>query len=482
MRRSNGWWQTGLLGLIAALLRLPNLGQPRAIVFDETYYVKDAWSLLKFGYERQALEKANDLILKGSTDFLDQHASYVVHPPFGKWVIASGEWLFGMNPFGWRIAGAVLGVLAVLILHRTARRLFNHELTAFFAGLFMALDGLGIVLSRTALLDQTLMFLVLAAFAFVVADRDRTVRRLTEGRGIGFRWQLIAAAAALALALGTKWSAAWFIVGFGLLAVFFTARARISLGQSRAWLRAIWLDTLPYLPLVLVVIAGLYLATWSGWLLTDGGYDRGWALVNDGPSWIPDALRSLAEYHRSAWQFHVSLHSPHSYSANPWTWPLQLRPTSFYYEGYTAGKGGCTDVNCAAEVVALGNPLIWWAGTLALLHQAWLFISKRQGRSLAIVLFFLAGWAPWLQYQQRTVFSFYSIVLLPAVSLALAGSLGTLLGRADAPGMARSKRSLWVFGFTLAVVLISLFFLPLWTGQTISYNYWHLHMWLPSWV
>src|ERR1700710_1092516 len=37
--------------LLAAGTRLWNLGSPRALVFDETFYVKDAYTLSKLGYE-----------------------------------------------------------------------------------------------------------------------------------------------------------------------------------------------------------------------------------------------------------------------------------------------------------------------------------------------------------------------------------------------------------------------------------------------
>ena len=46
------------------------------------------------------------------------------------------------------------------------------------AGLLMALDGLELVLSRTAILDIFVMFWVLAAFGLMVIDRDRTRARL----------------------------------------------------------------------------------------------------------------------------------------------------------------------------------------------------------------------------------------------------------------------------------------------------------------
>ena len=52
-----------LVTALAGVLRLANLGRPDAIIFDETYYVKDALALLRFGYERKAVEGADDMIL-----------------------------------------------------------------------------------------------------------------------------------------------------------------------------------------------------------------------------------------------------------------------------------------------------------------------------------------------------------------------------------------------------------------------------------
>ena len=66
---TRGLWQSFSLAILAAALRLPYLGQPHAVVFDETYYVKDAWSLLNYGYERQAVEHADESMLAGSIDF-----------------------------------------------------------------------------------------------------------------------------------------------------------------------------------------------------------------------------------------------------------------------------------------------------------------------------------------------------------------------------------------------------------------------------
>ena len=43
------WVWTLVIALFGGLLRFVRLGQPRAVVFDETYYVKDAWTMLNTG-------------------------------------------------------------------------------------------------------------------------------------------------------------------------------------------------------------------------------------------------------------------------------------------------------------------------------------------------------------------------------------------------------------------------------------------------
>ena len=159
---------------------------PRALVFDETYYAKDAWSILHHGVEWNLVSNANALIQAGHTNIFapcngtSACGEYVVQPEVGKLLIAVGEWLFGLNSFGWRFASAVFGSLAILLMCRIARRLTRSTLLGCIAGLLMSLDGLEFVLSRTGILDIFLMFFVLAAFGCVLIDRDVARVKLAE--------------------------------------------------------------------------------------------------------------------------------------------------------------------------------------------------------------------------------------------------------------------------------------------------------------
>src|SRR5215475_9812438 len=194
-----GWVGPLLVTALGAFLRFNRFSVPGSVIFDETYYVPDAFGILRFGVEHNYVGNRNALIARGDTHIFSSGGEFVVHPPFGKILIAGGEWAFGLTPFGWRFAVAVVGSLAILLLARIARRMTRSTLLGCVAGLLLALDGLEFVMSRTALLDIFVMFWVLAAFACLVIDRDRTRDRYADapiaaggpGSGpprLGVRW------------------------------------------------------------------------------------------------------------------------------------------------------------------------------------------------------------------------------------------------------------------------------------------------------
>ena len=161
-----GWVGPLSVAVLALALRLWHLGRPNLLVFDETYYAKDAYSLLQHGYVQDFVEDANDKIVAGDlADLMTGQPAYIAHPDGGKWLIALGEQLFGMDSFGWRVSAAVVGALTVLVLARLVRRLTGSTWVGCLAGLLLCLDGMHLVMSRTALLDVFLAFWVVAAVA-----------------------------------------------------------------------------------------------------------------------------------------------------------------------------------------------------------------------------------------------------------------------------------------------------------------------------
>src|SRR3984957_5211952 len=142
-----GWIGPLLVTLFAGFMRFNRLSVPNAVIFDETYYAKDAWSILKHGGEWNMLPNPtknpdwlNHLIIAGHTNIFQACTGtgcgeYVVQPPVGKLVMAVGESLFGLTTLGWRVAPALFGTLAILIMCRVARRLTRSTLLGCVAGL-----------------------------------------------------------------------------------------------------------------------------------------------------------------------------------------------------------------------------------------------------------------------------------------------------------------------------------------------------------
>lgn len=517
-----GWVGPLAVATLAAVVRLVGLTHPGRLIFDETYYVKEAFSLLTLGYEGDwPAEDANARFLAGDYSALSTEADYVVHPAVGKWMIALGIQLFGAdNGTGWRFSGAVVGALSVLLLARVATRMFRSPLLGTTAGLLLALDGIHLTLSRTALLDIFLSFWVLVGLWFVLRDREssraalarRVAAETASGRTlsawgprVGPRWWLVGAGAALGLASGVKWSGIYAVAVLGVLAFAWDVAARRAVG-TRLWLGSgVFRGGLPAFVALVPTAALTYVAGWFSWFVQPDAYRRQWAadlraagdVVPRG--WLPDAVNSWWEYHLVMWQFHNNLDSEHTYEAHPAGWLLQLRPTSMYWPDPAPPPEACGAERCVEAIVALGNPAVWWAGAAALLVVVYL-AARRDWRAWAVLAGYGAMYVPWLFYSHRTIFTFYSVAFVPYVVLGLVMALGWVMGIVRPPGAAPvgpdddgdggvdgtgSPTPLaWVVlalvvGLTVALFV---FFWPVWTGRTIAYDAWLLRMWLPRWV
>ncbi|MFE3828952.1 dolichyl-phosphate-mannose--protein mannosyltransferase [Streptomyces sp. NPDC059092] len=506
--RWSAWGGPALVALVAGVLRFWNLGNPKAVIFDETYYAKDAWALINQGYEGSWPKDVDTSILRDPSSVpVPADPGYVVHPPVGKWVIGLGEQMFGFTPFGWRFMVAVLGTLSVLMLCRIGRRLFRSTFLGCLAGALLAVDGLHFVMSRTALLDLVLMFFVLAAFGCLLIDRDRSRARLAaalpvdeeegvlrpeasvaEGLRLGWRPWRLAAGLMLGLAFATKWNGLYILAAFAVMAVLWDVGARRTAGAVRPHLAVLKRDIVPAFFSTVPVAIATYIASWTGWIVTDKGYFRDWATTAGKGghfTWLPDWVRSLWHYEYEVYQFHINLTSGHTYQSNPWSWIVLGRPVSYFYEDPAAGQDGCpasTAGKCAREVLAIGTPMLWWAGAFALLYVLWRWFFRRDWRAGAIACAVAVGWGPWLLYQERTIFLFYAVVFVPYLCLAVAMMIGAILGP---QGSDERRRTIGAVGAGVLVLLIVwnfIYFWPIYTGTAIPLDSWRNRMWLDTWV
>ncbi|MGI8949564.1 MAG: dolichyl-phosphate-mannose--protein mannosyltransferase [Ornithinimicrobium sp.] len=497
------WWGPLLAMVIGGALRFYRLGHPHQLVFDETYYVKQGWSMMEYGYEREVrpgLDEPDELFTAGDVDIWGPDADLVVHPPVGKWMIGLGEWLTGIDSsVGWRLGAAVVGTLSILLLGRIAWHLWHNATLATVAATLLAADGHHFVHSRTGLLDIFVTWWVLVAFWCLLRDREdgrrRLARRVSAGRsrvagmpwgpGLGVRWWRLAAGVSLGLASGTKWSGLFFLAAFGLMTVLWDLGARRASGVRRWISGTLARDAIPAFLSMVPVALLTYLASWTGWFVSDNGYKRDWA--DDHPvtgiaSLVPDALRSLWSYHQEVLAFHTGLHNEHAWSSNPWSWIVQGRPTLFFSEWPKRGQDGCEAAECVKYIASLGNIFVWWGATAGLLVVVFLWLFGRDWRAGAALVGIAAGWLPWFLYQERTIYSFYAVAFVPWLVLVVVACMALVLGGPTASASRHRWGAVVVVGYTVAAVALFFWYYPVYTAEVIPRQEWLWRLWFDFWT
>jgi dolichyl-phosphate-mannose--protein O-mannosyl transferase len=293
----------------------------------------------------------------------------------------------------------------------------------------MAFDGLNLVMSRVALLDIFLMFFILLSIYFLITNN------------------LWLSGSAIGLAISIKWSAAFLIP---LVILFVVIYNKVTF---RNLYKVVSQFTL--LPI------SIYFASWSGWIFSS----QGWARQSES-----NVFASLWNYHLQILDFHQGLDDKHAYQANPWSWLVLGRPTSFYYES----PSDCGAEKCAQEILAIGTPLLWWISIFAVAITFGFLVTKLERAAAIILLGFAGTYLPWFFIQSRTTFYFYSISILPFLILALIYCFNQLLN------IANYKK--YIISFVILVAINFIYFLPIYLGISIPYSQWLSRMWFESWI
>jgi dolichyl-phosphate-mannose--protein O-mannosyl transferase len=446
------WVALGGVAVVALILRFIRLGEPNDLVFDETYYAKDScWYV-----------NISETLCDTGSEITQ------VHPPLGKWLIAIGIRLFGYDSYGWRVSVAIVGTIGVVVLYLLARRLLKSTLGATIASGLLAIDLLHFVQSRTSMLDIFVPTFGIAAVLFVVYDRDRLLEGRVGGGGILDRPWRVAAGAAAGAATASKWTGGLYLLFVIVLTIVWEMAARREAAVAnesqtdearRPWLRflreeagsvGLWLFILP-----LVV----YCFTYIGRLEWSEG------------TWY----QALWDRHQYMLDFHTELTSHHSYESPAWSWIALKRPVSYFF---------CSGDDCDPneepeiyrEIIATGNPFVWWPSVLALLYAAVRWLRRRSFRSPEglIVGGFVCTYLPWVALQAFTgrsaTFIFYILPAVPFMCLALA-YVAVRIGKSWEAIAAISL-------FSAGTVVLFAFYYPLLTQAPIPKSDWDRRIWI----
>ncbi len=534
--------------LLAGFIFLFRLSTPPALIFDEVYYARDARSH-RVGSERLTAKEYDTVAACDRNQYPNGICSWV-HAPLGNYLIALGE-LAGpdrcpsptdpngnaqakgpdhCDPFDWRIAAAIAGIVTVALVIGLGFLLFGSWIWASLTGLLVTLDGLFLTSSRAAMLDIFLAMFLTGAFLFLVLDR-----KLARSPWAPYRF---ISGALFGLAASVKWSAVLGLVAAILLVISWVAQqlfknhktaegaegaAPPGIDSWRWWFQSVfplrpkleptpqerakwpwirqtttWVIALCVLPLV------VYVCTWIPWLVR-----HQW-------SWT-----EFVALHEKMYHYHSTLRQAHSYASSALSWIFLKRPVAYYF---------VANGNLRSHIVNLGNPAFWgltlvalialvvyWfrnisrlalailnAGalllTLCLLLDSptWLKVAlvalivlaisvtwlPRLRLAPAVILTaYLAMYVPWL-FQERTKFLYYMLPLVPFMAYAFVWAtreLWVATTRWQTSPLAATGRTIVLITYSLVLIAFMLFY-PVWTALPISAEWWHNLMWLRSWI
>lgn len=456
---------------IAAIID-KDAGQPKrgevAFIFDEQSLMVYTHNYMKGSYfdeiyhARTAYEHIEGIVAYENT-----------HPPLGKIIIALGIKLFGLNPFGWRIAGTVIGIAMVPIMYMMARRLFGRTAYAALATGLLAADFMHFSQTRIATIDVYGVFFIMLMFHFMNKYLSLSFYRtklaatlvplgfagLFFGLGVASKWIVLYGGAGLAVMLAISlWDRY----------MEYRSAKRV---LERSWdvdetfdtnaLRRVvsvfpkyTIGTLAACVLFFVAIpAGIYALSYIPVLtVMEGGY----------------TLKALIDYQVHMYSYHSNLVSSHPFSSSWWEWPFMKRPV-WYYSGGELASG------MKSTIVAMGNPVIWWAGIVAMLLTIWLSVKRRDKGVYMLWIAFLAQYVPWMLVPRET-FLYHYFAMVPFFILSIVYICKVMEER-----MPETK---WIRRLYLAAAaVLFILFYPALSGMIVpSWYVDGLLRWFPSWV
>lgn len=355
--------------------------------------------------------------------YLDRVSVYDTHPPFGKYIIAVGIWLFGDNGVGWRFMPLIAGIALIAAAAWLTWEFTKDKIATVLMALFIALDGAFIAYSRTGLMDGIMVLFMVCCVAMAL--------RQTEKKS------LLWLATLIGLTVAIKWVGLAIIVP---IAIIMYRKER--LGE---FFYSLWWSAAVYFA---VVVSGQ------------------WLSHADNP--FAEAIR----WHAEAASYHWNLVATHPWSSPWWSWPFIKRPVLFIYDGTADGS--------AQVMMTLGNPVVWWASTVAVIltiADIGQGLLKKRWEALKHPMFIaLMAWGacylPWMAVH-RVVFIYH---YLPAYLFALV-MLAYWMTRLY------KRYPEYVLTFAIVAVVSGLYFLPLAVG------WWPLspaalaqHIWVKSWL
>lgn len=368
--------------LFALCTRLARLNEPPKHYFDEVYHAYTA---------RQWVQGNTDAWLWYPERKPDPGYAYEwTHPPLAKLIMSWSMEVFNESAWAWRLPAALFGTACVALIYLIARSLFGNDRTALLAATLASLDTLPLFSSRIGMNDIYCVTFILTATLAALHNR------------------YVVSAFAVGLALSCKWTALYAFPFLGFIHLMRLPRQ--TLNQP---------DKLAVIALVYALAApGMYLASHIPFFRAGNN------------------LGMFVELQRQMWFYHTGLDATHPFTSPAWKWPMSAgavwchsaksddgKPADETSSSTQPANDQATPVEKrAANVWAMGNPVIWVTGIGAMAFAVYLGIAHRDTGAIIALAGYLAFWAPWLM-SPRIMFIYHYLPSLPFLYLGLAHGL-----------------------------------------------------------
>jgi dolichyl-phosphate-mannose-protein mannosyltransferase len=446
--------------------------------FDEIYHARTAW------------EHLNRIEPYEST-----------HPPLGKIFISLGIWLFGLNPFGWRIVGTVFGIVMIPIMYMFGKRLFRKSEFAWIASFLLTFDFMHFAQTRISTIDVYGVFFIMLMFYYMYRYTTLSfykqklwntliplgISGLFFGIGAASKWIVIYGGAGLALLLllsllerFSEYRSARRLLRLeeaqesnsdihshaGLESVpskepkrSVEAALKPLTPEQRNQLQHILKSfpkstflTLAWCVLTFVIIpVVIYALSYIPFMMVPGpGHE----------------LKDVVTYQKHIFNYHKDLVATHPFGSSWYEWPMMLRPIWFY-------QGPLLPEGRLSSIISFGNPLIWWPGFIAVLLSFYVAFRRKDKKLRLLLIAYCSQYLPWILVPRLT-FIYHYFAMVPFLILILTYFIKDFIE--DHP----TKRK-WVYGYLAAVLLMFVIFYPLLSGLEIPKAYSAWLRWLPGW-
>ncbi len=413
-------------------------------VFDESVFARTAYEFLQ-----------------GEPAFED------THPPLGKLLIAAGIAVFGMHPFGWRIAGVIAGTALLALLWRFAARVTRDRWITVGVMALVACDFMHMTESRLGQVDVFLVLFMTGMFYFMYrfyeqicldGELERTgeegeagtvkppkTRQQPPVTGRQGWKDLLLSGICMGCAIACKWSGCYGAAG---LALIWLTVMTIGVRRGRIDWDYVRRTTAACVGFFVLIPAAIYITSYLPFRHADPtlGFWEGF-LQNQS---------DIFRYH--------STHGVYHPQASQWfQWPFVIKPIRLWAVWFDDGT---------AEILMLmGNPVFWWTGIVIVLACAAQALERKDGRAAFLLIGYLAPILPWVGIARYSFLYHY----YPSVPF-----LALLMGH-WACGRGRRGRIALAVCLGLSAAAFGLYY-PLISGGLVEQSFVEQYLqWLPVW-